>query len=183
MGQKRRLLLCSLVPVVARFLKKDCKKIKLYDPEPASKHATAPDLTSRWWKQRELTCCYSASRTEIGDHHRGIPMWPLVGPVLNTDGEVLIGGDFNNRAVEWTIVQPDCRDQHFGDFSRVGFTVLDIDSTPTYRHPGTMPDVTFATEPLILAVGRSRILEDLTIHVFPHGMLPVYLWVATKEPA
>ena len=86
--------------------------------------------------------------------------------ILSTDGRILVGGDFNARALEWGMPHTDSRGKRILEMAaRTGLVVLNTGSTPTFRRPGcegSIPDVTFASESLVSLVDGWRVLEDFS---------------------
>ena len=84
--------------------------------------------------------------------------------VSGTDGQALVGGDFNARAIEWGMPSTDSRGRRILETAaRVGVSVLNIGNTPTWRREhctGTIPDVTLASESLAPKIHNWRVLED-----------------------
>ena len=84
--------------------------------------------------------------------------------ILITDDRVLVGGNFNAKAIEWGVPRTDPRGRRILEMAaRVGIGVLNIGSTTTCRREhcaGTIPDVTFASESLISKIYDWRVLED-----------------------
>lgn len=69
--------------------------------------------------------------------------------VLSSSGKVVVGGDFNARAVDWGMGCTDARGRDkLKMATRTGLAVLNVGSVSTFRRPGysqTIPDVTFAS--------------------------------------
>ncbi|CAD7076744.1 unnamed protein product [Hermetia illucens] len=83
-----------------------------------------------------------------------------------TEGRILVGGDFNARALEWIMPQSDSRGKRILEMAaRTGLVVLNTRSTSMFRRPGcegSIPDITFASESLASSVDRWRVLEDFS---------------------
>ena len=57
--------------------------------------------------------------------------------ILSTDGRILVGGDFNARALEWGMPHTDSRGKRILEMAaRTGLVILNTGSTPTFRRPG-----------------------------------------------
>lgn len=86
--------------------------------------------------------------------------------VMNATGGVVMGGDFNARALEWGMPSPDARGNYIMEMtSRTGLLVLNVGRTPTFRRPGcsgSIPDISFATEQIVPLVEGWRVIEDYT---------------------
>ncbi|XP_046681479.1 uncharacterized protein LOC124368248 [Homalodisca vitripennis] len=119
-----------------------------------------------WIRCRDVTffSCYLTPNEAIQDFRDKIDR--LEESVLGTTGHVVVGGDFNARAVEWGMPSTNSRGKYILDFiARAGLVVLNQGDTPTFRRPGqrgTIPDVTFASESLLSRISGWRVVEDYT---------------------
>jgi len=108
--------------------------------------------------------CYLTPNEAIQDFRDKIDQ--LEESVLGTTGHIVVGGDFNARAVEWGMPSTNSRGKYILDFiARAGLVVLNQGDTPTFRRPGqrgTIPDVTFASEALLTRISGWRVVEDYT---------------------
>jgi len=108
--------------------------------------------------------CYLTPNEAIQDFRDKIDQ--LEESVLGTTGHIVVGGDFNARAVEWGMPSTNSRGKYILDFiARAGLVVLNQGDTPTFRRPGqrgTIPDVTFASESLLTRISGWRVVEDYT---------------------
>lgn len=84
----------------------------------------------------------------------------------DVNGPIVMGGDFNARAVEWGMPTTNRRGRLVMDMSaRLEMLVLNDGTTPTYRRPGfgySIPDITFATDTLTGAIGNWHVTEEYT---------------------
>lgn len=119
-----------------------------------------------WARCKDVTfySCYLTPNEAIRDFRDKIDC--LEDSVLGTSGHVVVGGDFNARAVEWGMPSTNSRGKYILDFiARAGLVVLNKGNTPTCRRPGmrgTIPDITFASESLLSRITDWRVLEDFT---------------------
>lgn len=69
--------------------------------------------------------------------------------VRDIGGEMVVAGDFNAKAIEWGMTDPDTRGRLVMEMvARLNLIVMNTGNTPTFRRPGyrqTIPDVTFAS--------------------------------------
>lgn len=81
-------------------------------------------------------------------------------------GHVMVGGDFNSKAVEWGMPVPDSRGRRLMEAAaRLCLTVLNVGNVSTFRRvgcSGTIPDVTFASESLLPLTRNWKVMEDYT---------------------
>lgn len=79
-------------------------------------------------------------------------------------GQVVVGGDFNAKAVQWGMPRTDSRGRDLMELvARLNLSVLNVGNVSTFRRPGyaeTIPDVSFASEALAAKVRGWRVLED-----------------------
>ena len=117
-----------------------------------------------WVRCRDVTffSCYLTPNEAIRDFRDKIDR--LEERVLDTTGHIVVGGDFNARAVEWGMPSTNSRGKYILDFAaRAGLVVLNEGDTPTFRRPGqrgTIPDITLASESLLDRISDWRVLED-----------------------
>ncbi|KAK2574827.1 hypothetical protein KPH14_013049, partial [Odynerus spinipes] len=106
-----------------------------------------------WVRSRDVTyvSCYLTPNEPIADFRAKLD--GLEDAVRDMEGELVVAGDFNAKALEWGEPWPDSRGGRVLDMaSRLGLVVLNTGSTPTFRRPGyreTIPDVSLATENLV----------------------------------
>ncbi|XP_055838877.1 uncharacterized protein LOC129906906 [Episyrphus balteatus] len=83
-----------------------------------------------------------------------------------TEGDILVAGDFNARGQEWGMPTTDSRGRQILEMAaRRGLYVANVGNTPTFRRPGhrgTIPDVTFATGTAFAKIKNWRVIEDYT---------------------
>ncbi|GJQ78554.1 hypothetical protein Trydic_g11665 [Trypoxylus dichotomus] len=86
--------------------------------------------------------------------------------IFNTQGEVIVGGDFNAKAIEWSMPHPDSRGRCILEMAaRTGLIVLNEREVTTFRRPGyseTIPDVSFASEALVPRIVDWKVSENYT---------------------
>lgn len=86
--------------------------------------------------------------------------------VMDIDGNKIICGDFNARAVEWGMTQTDSRGSRILEMAaRQSLMVLNSGNTPTFRRPGyvgTIPDISLATENIAGFIQEWMVREDYT---------------------
>jgi len=82
------------------------------------------------------------------------------------NGNLVIAGDFNSRAIEWGMPETNTKGRLLLEMAaRLELTVANVGRTMTYRRPGfgsSIPDVTFVTDRLATCVKRWRVIEDFT---------------------
>ncbi|XP_029053824.2 uncharacterized protein LOC114881259 [Osmia bicornis bicornis] len=101
-------------------------------------------------------------------------------------GALVVAGDFNARAIEWDMPQPNTRGKLVLEMAvRLGLVVLNVGATPTYRQPGfgySIPDITLVSEDLVRKAVGWRVMEDFTGS--DHQYITFQLIDATrKQPA
>jgi len=115
-----------------------------------------------WVKSKCVTyvSCYFTPNTPVNNFRHGLDM--LEDTVRNMEGDVVVAGDFNAKALEWGMPEQDSRGAYIMEMAdRLGLSVLNIGSTPTFRRgaSGTIPDVSFASENLSRRVTDWKVLE------------------------
>ena len=119
-----------------------------------------------WVKSEKLTLvsCYFTPNEPIADFQAKLDT--LEDVIQNTEGRVVVAGDFNARALEWGMPHLDSRGKRIMEMvSRQGLIVLNKGTTSTFRRPGyreTIPDITFATEDAARRVTGWGVIEDFT---------------------
>lgn len=82
------------------------------------------------------------------------------------EGKIIVGGDFNARAVEWGMPATDSRGAQILEMAaRQGLVVLNIGSTSTFRRPGyaeTIPDISLASENIANTIEGWSVMEEYT---------------------
>ncbi|XP_029053726.2 uncharacterized protein LOC114881189 [Osmia bicornis bicornis] len=101
-------------------------------------------------------------------------------------GGLVVAGDFNARAIEWGMPQPNTRGKLVLEMAaRLGLVVLNVGTTPTYRRPGfgySIPDITLVSEDLVRKAVGWRVMDDFTGS--DHQYITFQLIDATrKQPA
>ncbi|XP_046815345.1 uncharacterized protein LOC124422639 [Vespa crabro] len=79
-------------------------------------------------------------------------------------GDLIVAGDLNAKALEWEETRPDSRRGRIMELvSTLQLSVLNTDLTSTFDRPGyreTIPDVSLANEQLVARVGGWQVIED-----------------------
>ena len=82
------------------------------------------------------------------------------------EGEAIIAGDFNARAVEWGMPKPNSRGKRVLEMApRLGLLVANDGKSSTFRRPEyteTIPDITLVTENLYRTIKGWQVIEDYT---------------------
>lgn len=82
------------------------------------------------------------------------------------DGQAIVAGDLNAKAVEWGMETTDRRGRLILEMAaRLRLDVINEGNVTTFRRPGygeTIPDVTLASETLARRVAEWRVIEDYT---------------------
>lgn len=86
--------------------------------------------------------------------------------IKDLPGNVVIGGDFNARAIEWGMTETNRRGLLLLEMAaRLDLVVANTGNTPTYRRPGfgsSIPDVTMTSDRTLPRVRGWRVIEDYT---------------------
>ncbi|XP_031788839.1 uncharacterized protein LOC116417877 [Nasonia vitripennis] len=86
--------------------------------------------------------------------------------IRDVSGELVIGGDFNTRAVEWGMSAINRRGRAILEMAaRLNLVVANEGNTTTYRRPGygeSIPDITFVSEMTIHKIRDWRVTEEYT---------------------
>lgn len=119
-----------------------------------------------WLKRGGVTfiSCYftpnesvSAFEAKLGD---------LEDTIRATDGNMIVAGDFNGKALEWGMSYADRRGRLIMEMvARTGLEILNQGSTPTFRRAGqagTIPDISMASESLVRSIHDWSVIEDYT---------------------
>ncbi|XP_035723442.1 uncharacterized protein LOC118442207 [Vespa mandarinia] len=81
-------------------------------------------------------------------------------------GDLIVAGDLNAKALEWGEARPDSRGRRIMEVaSRLDLSVFNTASTSTFRWPGyreTIPDVSLVNEHLMARVADWQVIEDYT---------------------
>lgn len=108
--------------------------------------------------------CYFTPNEAIQDFREKLDC--LEDQILNTQGKVVVAGDFNARALEWGMPHSNTRGRLIMEMAaRTGLLVLNEGNVTTFRRPGygeTIPDVSFASETTAPLIHKWRVLEDYT---------------------
>ncbi|XP_039968930.1 uncharacterized protein LOC120780737 [Bactrocera tryoni] len=82
------------------------------------------------------------------------------------EGQLIIAGDLNSRAVEWGLPSTDSRGKRILEMTaRLGLVVHNTGNATTFRRPGceeTTPDITLSTERMAGSIKNWKVLEDYT---------------------
>lgn len=86
--------------------------------------------------------------------------------IADIDGNKIVAGDFNARAVEWGMPQTNSRGLQILDMAaRQSLIILNTGNTSTFRRPGyaeTIPDISLASESIAEYIYEWAVLEDYT---------------------
>ncbi|XP_035740321.1 uncharacterized protein LOC118449627 [Vespa mandarinia] len=81
-------------------------------------------------------------------------------------GDLIVAGDLNAKALDWGEARPDSRGRRIMEVaSRLELSVLNTGSTSTFRRPGyreTIPDVSLTNEHLVARFAGWQVIEDYT---------------------
>lgn len=119
-----------------------------------------------WAKSRDVT--YVSCYLSPNDSSRAFreKLEALEDSPRNMEGGLIVGGDFNARAVEWGMPRPNSTGNALMEMtSRLGLVVLNTGTAPTYRRSGfgeSIPDVTFASEALVCRAKGWKMMADYT---------------------
>lgn len=112
--------------------------------------------------KRTLISCYFTPNEAIDIFET--KLGELEDVVRDAEGGVVVGGDFNARAIEWGMPQTNTRGRLILEMAaRSGLVVLNVANTPTFRRAGqegSIPDITLASEHLVQRIQNWRVLED-----------------------
>lgn len=117
-----------------------------------------------WIRSGSVTyfSCYLTPNEPIEDFERKLV--GLEDEIRGVRGEVLVGGDFNAKAVEWGAPAPDSRGRRVMDMvARLSLVILNEGDVSTFRragYTGTIPDITMGSERLAGQVQDWQVLED-----------------------
>ncbi|XP_018782924.1 PREDICTED: uncharacterized protein LOC108965163 [Bactrocera latifrons] len=82
------------------------------------------------------------------------------------EGQLIIAGDLNSRALEWGMPNTDSRVKRILEMAaRIGLIVLNMGNATTFRKPGceeTTPDITLSTERMAGSINNWKVPEDYT---------------------
>ncbi|WP_316206576.1 exonuclease/endonuclease/phosphatase family protein, partial [Escherichia coli] len=132
------------------------------DPKTIREDANGAEEGFVWVKSRNVTyvSCYFTPNSTADTFRRRLDL--LEDSVRRMEGDVVVAGDFNAKALEWGMPLQDSRGGYIMEMAdRLGLTVLNTGSTPTFRRgaSGTIPDVSFASENLSRKVSDWKVLE------------------------
>lgn len=134
------------------------------DKTPVEDHGSGNGFV--WVKSKRVTfvSCYFTPNERIGDFRQKLQ--ELEDSLRETDGDTIVAGDLNARALEWGMPQPDSRGKLIMEMvARLGLIVLNTGTTSTFRRPGyreTIPDISLASEQLAPRVSGWVVIEDYT---------------------
>ncbi|XP_035723753.1 uncharacterized protein LOC118442357 [Vespa mandarinia] len=119
------------------------------------------------WVRHNSTTYVSVYRTpndRIDDFQ--IKLDDLEDALRKMQGDLIVAGDLNAKALEWGEARPDSRGRRIMEVaSRLELSVLNTGSTSTFHRPGyreTIPDVSLANEHLVARVTGWQVIEDYT---------------------
>lgn len=111
-----------------------------------------------------LISCYLTPSDNIEEFQRKID--GIEDIARDIGGHLLVAGDFNSRAIEWGMQTTNSRGRRILEMAaRIGLTVANIGSVPTFRRPGcagTVPDITLVSERIANKVENWKVLEIYT---------------------
>jgi hypothetical protein len=117
-----------------------------------------------WVKAAGITyvSCYFTPNERIAEF--GAKLDALEDEIAAMSGHLVVAGDFNARALEWGMPNPDTRGRLILEMAaRAGLLVLNSGSVTTFRRPGyteTIPDITLASEALAPHAHNWMVMED-----------------------
>ncbi|XP_073831423.1 uncharacterized protein [Musca autumnalis] len=84
----------------------------------------------------------------------------------NIDGNIVMAGDFNSRAVKWGSQETNTRGRKIMEMiARLGLVIANVVCVPTFRRPGcngTIPDITMVSENIANRIVNWKVLEIYT---------------------
>lgn len=106
--------------------------------------------------------CYFTPNESIADFRAKLDA--LEDEIHGVTGQMVVAGDFNARALEWGMPNPDTRGRLIVEMAaRAGLIILNSGATTTFRRPGyteTIPDISLASEGLVPYIQGWRVMED-----------------------
>lgn len=113
-------------------------------------------------KEAIFISCYFTPNETIAEFRAKLDA--LEDVIRRMTGQMVIGGDFNARALEWGMPHPDSRGRLILEMAaRADLSVLNVGNSTTFRRPGyteTIPDVTFASENMVPYIHDWVVMED-----------------------
>ncbi|XP_073821380.1 uncharacterized protein [Musca autumnalis] len=104
------------------------------------------------------------------------------------DGNIIMAGDFNSRAIEWGSQETNGRGRRIIDMTaRLGLTVANVGCVPTFRRPGcigTIPDITLVSENIARRICNWVVLEIYTAsdhQYISYSLQPASRTTTTRE--
>lgn len=125
-----------------------------------------------WVKLPDFTLfsCYLSPNEGIFTFRR--KLGELEDAARQTEGEVIISGDFNAKSVEWGMDWSDTRGNEVADMAaRLDLVIVNEGSSTTFRRPGyrgTIIDITLATPNTAAIIPNWRVLEDYSASDHQH---------------
>lgn len=108
--------------------------------------------------------CYLSPNQSIDEYER--QLHSLEDQLRVTEGKVIIGGDFNARAIEWGMPKTNARGSLILEMAaRAGLAILNVGNVPTlqrYNSAGTIPDISLASESIAVKIYNWKVLDDFT---------------------
>ncbi|XP_046143148.1 uncharacterized protein LOC123988153 [Osmia bicornis bicornis] len=109
-------------------------------------------------------CCYVWVTTDIQRFRDKLEA--LEDDLRDISGRLVVAGDFNARAIEWGMPQPNTRGKLVLEMvARLGLAVLNVGTTSTYRRPGfgySIPDITLVSEDRVRNAVGWKVMDDFT---------------------
>lgn len=119
-----------------------------------------------WVKTHKCTLisCYLTPNQTV--HEYKTMLDDIEDTTSNTQGHVILAGDFNAKAAEWGMTLTDQRGRQILDMAaRTNLIVLNRGNVTTFRRPGyteTIPDISLSSESLYNSVIDWKVMEDYT---------------------
>lgn len=119
-----------------------------------------------WFKNKNTTyiSCYLTPNQSIQEYKDKLE--ELEDNITQMTGSIVLAGDFNAKAIEWGMPQPDSRGRLILEMAaRQSLIVMNTGNSTTFRRPGyteTIPDITLVSEDLVSKVKGWTVIEDFT---------------------
>lgn len=119
-----------------------------------------------WLQRGGITyfSCYFTPNESIREFERKLGQ--LEDAIQTTTGCIVVAGDFNAKALEWGMPDPDTRGRLILEMAaRKGLVLLNEGDTPTFHRPGqrgTIPDISWASENTARRVQNWKVIDEFT---------------------
>ncbi|CAD6216092.1 GSCOCG00011284001-RA-CDS [Cotesia congregata] len=137
---------------------------------PDQSRLSVPDSGARdgivWVETPAVTVvsCYFTPSEPIADFRKKVDNLDRV--VRHLEGEIVIGGDFNAKSIDWGMGYSDTRGDELLDMmAGFDFVIMNRGNTPTFRRAGarwSILDLTFATQRIAGVISDWAVLEEYT---------------------